>query len=39
MMQYYSHHRRQTKYDAVMAIELNKKDRIKPGPRMVRKSA
>lgn len=39
MMQYYSHHRRQTKYDAVMAIELNKKDRIKAGPRMVRRSA
>lgn len=39
MMQYYSHHRRQAKYNAVMAIELNAKDRIKPGPRMLRKTA
>jgi integrase len=39
MMQYYSHHRRQTKYDAVMAIELNKKDRIQREPRLVRRSA
>lgn len=39
MMQYYSHHRRQAKYAAVMAIELNECKRRKEGPRVVRKSA
>lgn len=39
MMQYYSHIRRRAKYDAVMAIELNERDRVKHGPRAVRRSA
>jgi integrase len=39
MMQYYSHHRRQTKYNAVMAIELDQQKRRKQGPQPVRRTA
>lgn len=39
MMQYYSHIRREAKYDAVMAIELDEQRRAKQGPRVVRRSA
>ena len=39
MMEYYSHIRRQAKYDAVMAIELDELKKAKQGPRVVRRSA
>jgi integrase len=40
MMQYYSHIRRQAKYDAVLAIEQNERGQVKkPGPRVVKRYA
>lgn len=39
MMQYYSHIRREAKYDAVMAIELDEQRRAKRGPQAVRRRA
>jgi integrase len=39
MMEYYSHIRAQTKYDAVMAIELSEQKRRKQGPHALRRSA
>jgi integrase len=39
MMEYYSHIRREAKYDAVMAIELDEIKRAKKGPRVLRKTA
>jgi len=39
MMMYYSHIRRQAKYDAVMAIELSERGRRQQGPRVVKRSA
>ena len=39
MMEYYSHIRRQAKYDAVMAIELDEIKRAKRGPQALRKRA
>lgn len=37
MMEYYSHIRAQAKYDAVMAIELNERERVKRGPQIARR--
>ena len=39
MMQYYSHIRRQAKYDAVLAIDTNERGPVKAGPRVVKRSA
>lgn len=39
MMQYYSHIRREAKYDAVMAIELDEQKRFKQGPQLARRRA
>lgn len=39
MMQYYSHIRREAKYDAVMAIELDEVKRSRSGPRAVARRA
>ena len=39
MMNYYSHIRRESKYEAVMAIELNERDRVRLGPQAVRRRA
>ena len=39
MMNYYSHIRREAKYEAVMAIELDDQKRRKQGPQPVRRFA
>jgi hypothetical protein len=39
MMQYYSHIRREAKYEAVMMIELDTQPRRKQGPQPVRRYA
>jgi integrase len=39
MMNYYSHIRRESKYEAVMAIELNERDRVRIGPQAVQRRA
>jgi len=39
MMWYYSHQRRQAKYDAVMAIELDGNRKARPQPRAARRTA
>jgi integrase len=39
MLNYYSHVRRDTKYAAVMAIELSQPEQLKQGPRVIRRTA